>query len=408
VIALAFKTLEAKGIVLSKPHLFIQASYENGQLVIDSKPKTHDEAIKEIAKSVPIITNFSVTFFSLTEVPKAEDLKRYGVPNADDIVKNANQLYVADVKHLLEELAKVPNRVTAEARMVYLQKVMNFLNVSRPDLVLQTNLELFDKEMIPRWRELCSREVENVIETYKAKPLASKSIEFDNWYYWDLCQINDDFFNLVKESPMYDDRHSTHFDAHAKKIIEKNPQVDIRSIAKGLYDQKKRVNEQIYLIIEASCENYLRKLSFVSVPDDSNVPAEVNQNVKRNNNLNLPNDIDKLIRSQWTLSCAARKARNDLKIDASKWKLKCVAQGSLICPSSSCNYKHSNGIHHKGCPNPNGVPTILYYWIRDETNYAICNGCNLVTTLTSTCCYTCSSPMGSAAAPIPPNWVGVP
>ncbi|CAB9525096.1 expressed unknown protein [Seminavis robusta] len=175
VLEIAFKILDGLGIVLKRPVIFIQAKMnKKGRLLDgDGKPTTEDAIIDEIAKEIPVVKKFKVEFFCLTEIPRKDVLERAGLNHvmAQSVVENATGLYEEDVKKLLERLFAVKDPLPSEQRMHYLIMVLEHLNMKNPDLVLEQNLEFFERDA-ERW--LATRvclEREQLVQKHLNKPL---------------------------------------------------------------------------------------------------------------------------------------------------------------------------------------------------------------------------------------------
>jgi len=94
------------------------------------------------------------------------------------------------------------------------------------------------------------------------------------------------------------------------------------------------------------------------------------------------------LKAQWASLTAERKGR-----------YKFITSGDHTCPK--CFKSHLNGVTHKKCSNINNSPEILWYWI--EKDWGICSGCDKVSEIFSTCCYSCSAPLNVTLSHDTPN-----
>ena len=175
VLEIAFKILDSLGIALKKPVLFIQTKFDDDGKPIgeDGNSITEQQLLDSIVKEIPVVKQFQVEFFSLTEIPAVDVLKRICLDKlmVNQMLDHATSIYEHDVEALLERLVAIKDPVSSEHRMHYLMKVVGHLNSENPDLVLEQNLEFFSKDA-ERWlsSEVC-RERGELVEKHLTKPL---------------------------------------------------------------------------------------------------------------------------------------------------------------------------------------------------------------------------------------------
>ena len=117
---------------------------------------------------------------------------------------------------------------------------------------------------------------------------------------------------------------------------------------------------------------------------------------KTQNLVEIPSDYLSMdiLNKKWNI------AENDLKQGWEKQKRralverrKVIVSGNLTC--TDCNTSHSNCVSHKSCPNSSGGKGTLYYWVDGPTNTCVCDKCEQTTTITSVCCYSCSTTLNA-------------
>jgi hypothetical protein len=348
VLEIAFKMLATLGIALKKPTIFIQAKMDESGALLDAeeRPVLREELLRVIAKEIPIVKNFEVQFFSLTEIPVQRTLERAGanVALSEMLVTNATRLYTADVKTLLDRLVAVKDPLPSEQRMQYLIKVLEHLNCNNPDLVLEQNLQFFTRDA-KRWLVTkVFREKEHLVQTHLNKPLGdAKTLK--EFFEVPKETLRDEFFRYCfDESPFLGDtKNVAAFRSRAESVFNESEYakgvltatdpttgevIGIMSYVLPSFEAKKttdeRVLENIYNALREAAENGSKfDIIMGTLPDR---PPESCVSAIKQSHTSLE-DMDGIIADRWNQVRMDIENRKNTRLSESKWVQKARSEG---------------------------------------------------------------------------------
>jgi len=283
--------------------------------------------------------------------------------------------------------------------MYYLKTVVKYLNKRMPDLVMEQNIKFYKMDLMKVLDQLMVEERNNIIIAHRNKK-CELNMTLEEFFTWD-SNVKNKFEEASVNSTFFLENHSHYFIEASNQVWDEHNYKDtnIMEYVIHFYEAAKVSIEAFTGKILTEFQSYLSSFP-ISIED-------IREPIWIFNGLRLEykdhDRIEDIIRTQWDVAKDLHSSDRTSRIIKSKWFCKVLCEGTLVCPK--CSQNHLNGLTHKECTNKNNVPAILWYWIKGETNYGICNGCEEIRKLEKYCCYSCSKIMGNILPPDASNFI---